>query len=343
MDSHYHQLCAEERACIMQMTHQGLSLRQIAAVLRRAPSSISREIRRNTIAVATVPYDAAAAGRQARQRLRQPRRPRKLQPHSAVFIVVADLLRQGWSPQQIQGRLRERYPDDSDYHVSHETIYAAIYATPRGELRKDLIRCLRQGHDGRRKRSQGEDRCGRLPDMVSIHERPPEVEGRLIPGHWEADLIKGAGNRSAVATLVERTSRLVMLARMPDASAASALEALPAMLNRIPEPSLRQTLTYDQGREMSRHKELTARTGVRVYFADPHSPWQRGSNENANGLIREYLPKGTDLSVHSQEELDAIAHRLNTRPRAVLGFKMPIEVFAEHLDAVIESLHAVKH
>lgn len=221
--------------------------------------------------------------------------------------------------------------------------YATLYATPRGELRKDLIRCLRQGHDGRRKRSQGEDRRGRLPDMVSIHERPPEVEGRLVPGHWEADLIKGAGNRSAVATLVERTSRLVMLAKMPDASAASALEALTAMLNRIPEPSLRQTLTYDQGREMSRHKELTERTGVRVYFADPHSPWQRGSNENANGLIREYLPKGTDLSVHSQEELDAIAHRLNTRPRAVLGFKMPIEVFAEHLDAVIESRHAVKH
>lgn len=291
MDSHYHQLCAEERACIMQMTHQGLSLRHIAAVLRRAPSSISREIRRNTIAVATVPYDAAAAGRQARQRLRQPRRPRKLQTHSAVFIVVTDLLRQGWSPQQIQGRLRERYPDDPNYHVSHETIYATIYATPRGELRKDLIRCLRQGHDGRRKRSQGEDRRGRLPDMVSIHERPPEVEGRLVPGHWEADLIKGAGNRSAVATLVERTSRLVMLAKMPDASAASALEALTAMLNRIPEPSLRQTLTYDQGREMSRHKELTERTGVRVYFADPHSPWQHGSNENANGLTMSIGPR----------------------------------------------------
>lgn len=196
MASHYHQLCAEERACIMQMTAQRHSLRQIAALLRRAPSSISREIRHHT--TATVAYDAA----------------------------VAELLRQGWSPQQIQGRLRERYPDDPNYHVSHETIYAAIYATPRGELRKELIRCLRQGHDGRRKRSQGEDRRGRLPDMVSIHERPPEVEDRLIPGHWEADLIKGAGNRSAVATLVERSSRLVLLAKMPDASAASALEAL---------------------------------------------------------------------------------------------------------------------
>ena len=169
------------------------------------------------------------------------------------------------------------------------------------------------------------------------------MEGRLVPGYREADLIKGAGNRSAVATLVERTSRLVMLARMPDASAASALEALTAMLNRIPEPSLRQTLTYDQGREMSRQKELTARTGVRVHFADPYSPWQRGSNENANGLICECLPKGTDLLVHGQEELGAIAHRLNTWPRAVLGFRMPIEVFAEHLDAVIESWQAVKH
>lgn len=341
MASHYQQLCAEERACIMQMTAQGQSLRQIARLLRRAPSSISREIRRNGMSAAS--YDAAAAGRQARQRQYLPRRSRKLLPHNAAFLVVAELLRQGWSPQQIQGRLREHYPEDPAYHVSHETIYAAIYAMPRGELRKELIRCLRQGQDGRHKRSQGEDRRGKLPDMVIIHERPPEVEDRLIPGHWEADLIKGAGNRSAVATLVERSSRLVLLAKMPDASAASALEALTQMLSRIPEPALRKTLTYDQGKEMSRHKELTARTGIQVYFADPHSPWQRGSNENANGLIREYLPKGTDLSVHSQEELDAIAHRLNTRPRAVLGFKMPIEVFAEHLDAVIESRQAVKH
>ena len=337
MASHYHQLCAEERACIMQMIAQGHSLRQIARLLRRSPSSISREVQRNATASNT--YDAVAAGRNARLRLYKPRRPRKLLPHNAAFLVVTDLLRQGWSPQQIQGRLRERYPDDPAFHVSHETIYAAIYAMPRGELRKDLIRCLRQGHDGRRKRSQGEDRRGRIPEMVSIHERPPEVEDRLIPGHWEADLIKGAGNRSAVATLVERTSRLVLLAKMPDASAASTLEAL----NRISEPVLRQTLTYDQGKEMSRHKELSERTGIRVYFADPHSPWQRGSNENANGLIREYLPKGTDLSVHSQEELDAIAHRLNTRPRAVLGFKMPLEVFTEHLDAVIESRQAFKH
>lgn len=188
-------------------------------------------------------------------------RLRKLQPHTAAFLVVTELLRQGWSPQQIQGRLRERYPDDPAYNVSHETIYTAIYATPRGELRKELIRCLRQSHDGRRKRSQGEDRRGSLPDMVSIHERPSEVEDRLIHRYWEADLIKGAGNRSAVATLVERSSRLVMLAKMPDASAASALEALTAMLNCIPEPALRQTLTYDQGREMSRHKELTEHTG----------------------------------------------------------------------------------
>jgi IS30 family transposase len=193
------------------------------------------------------------------------------------------------------------------------TIYTAIYAQPRGELRRQLIACLRHGHNTRMSRTRGTDRRGQIPDMVSIHVRPPEIEDRLLPGHWEGDFIKGAGNQSSVGVLVERTSRLVLLAKMEDATAASALAAFSAKLNSIAAP-LRQTFTYDQGNEMSRHQELTAATGVRVYFCDPHSPWQRGTCENTNGLLRQYLPKGTDLSVYTQDELDAIADSLNSRP-----------------------------
>ncbi|MDF1527468.1 MAG: IS30 family transposase, partial [bacterium] len=185
-------------------------------------------------------------------------------------------------------------------------IYTAIYAMPRGELRKDVIGWLRFGHAKRRPRARGEDRRGRIPDMVSIHDRPPEIEERLVPGHWEGDLIKGASNRSAVGTLVERMTLFTVLSRMENATAEAALSGFSHVLNRI-EAQTRLSLTYDQGREMAAHQRLTAATGVKVYFADPHSPWQRGLNENTNGLLRQYLPKGSDLSQHTQEELDAIA------------------------------------
>lgn len=342
MGKHYEQLGAEERAYLMLSLQAGNSQRGIARELRRSASTISRELKRNRSATG-IPYNAASAGTLARQRQKIARRPLKLQANTVLLGVVQHCLKEGWSPQQISGRLKDSFPDEPEGRVSHETIYTTIYAMPRGALRKELISYLRKGHQGRRARSQGMDRRGCLPEMVSIHDRPPEVEDRLIPGHWEADLIKGAGNRSAVATLVERTSRLVVLAKMPDASAASALEAFSMALNRIDEPQLRLTFTYDQGREMSRHRELTERTGIQVYFADPHSPWQRGSNENANGLIREYLPKGTDLSVYSQEQLDEIARRLNTRPRKILNFKMPAEVFRNALQTISESRAAVKH
>jgi IS30 family transposase len=179
-------------------------------------------------------------------------------------------------------------------------------------------------------RTRGTDRRGQIPDMVSIHVRPPEIEDRLLPGHWEGDFIKGAGNQSSVGVLVERTSRLVLLAKMEDATAASALAGFSAKLNSIPEP-LRQSFTYDQGKELTRHQELAAATGVSVYFCDPHSPWQRGTCENTNGLLRQYLPKGTDLSVYTQDELDAIADSLNSRPRATHAFHSPFEVFAATL------------
>ena len=215
-------------------------------------------------------------------------------------------------------------------HVSHETIYTAIYAQPRGELRRQLIACLRHGHSTRLSRKRGTDRRGQIPDMVSIHVRPPEVDDRVMPGHWEGDFIKGAGNQSSVGVLVERTSRLVLLAKMEDATAASALAGFTAKLNSIAAP-LRQSFTYDQGKEMTRHQELSAATGVRVYFCDPHSPWQRGTCENTNGLLRQYLPKGTDLSIYSQDELDAIADSLNSRPRATHAFHSPFEVFERML------------
>lgn len=325
----------------MLMRQAGHSLTAIAHQLRRSTSTLSRELKRNNVAL-NQPYDAASAGRLARTKQCAPRKTNKLAACSHLFGIVSSLIKRGWSPQQISGRLRDKFPTRVEMHVSHETIYTALYAMPRGELRKELIRCLRQGHDGRRSRGQGEDRRGKLPNMLSIHERPPEADSRLVPGHWEADLIKGAGNKSAIVTLVERTTRFVILAKMPNATAEATLDALTMALNRIDAP-LRQTLTYDQGREMSRHAELTERTGMAVYFADPHSPWQRGSNENMNGLIRQYLPKGTDLSVHSQEYLDAIAHSLNTRPRAVLNFKMPIEVYATITAALSESTSETKH
>jgi IS30 family transposase len=224
------------------------------------------------------------------------------------------------------------WPDEPDMQVSHETIYTAIYAHASGELRRQLISCLRQGKSTRRARSAGQDRRGQIPEMVSIHVRPPEVEDRVMPGHWEGDLIRGAENKSAVGVLVERSTRLVLLAKMADATAESALRAFSAKLNSIAEP-MRQTLTYDQGREMAKHQELTRRTGVKVYFCDPHSPWQRGTCENTNGLLRQYLPKGTDLSVFSQDELDAIADEMNNRPRATHDWDSPIRVFAAILNA----------
>ena len=222
--------------------------------------------------------------------------------------------------------------------MSHETIYTAIYAQPRGELRRQLIACLRHDHSTRMPRSRGNDRRGRIPDMVSIHVRPPEVNDRVMPGHWEGDFIKGAGNKSSVGVLVERSTRLVLLAKMADATAASALAGFCAKLNSIAAP-MRHSLTYDQGKEMTQHGDLTTQTGVTVYFCDPHSPWQRGTCENTNGLLRQYLPKGIDLNVYSQDELDTIADSLNNRPRATHGFNTPLAVFSQML-AIAQQLSA---
>lgn len=339
MGTHYQHLSAEERATIMIMLQQGCSARSIARTLQRSPSTITREIRRALdwpqraafVPAGSSTYDARAAGARAHVMRLKRRRSRKLSEDGVLFGVVHHFLLEGWSPSQIAGTLKRMWPDDPDRRVSHETIYNCIYAMPRGELRKELIACLRRAQAKRMPRSRGQDRRGQLPEAVSIHLRPPEANERAFPGHWEGDLLKGAANRSAVGVLVERSSRLVMLAKLKDATAASALEGFTAKLRSIAEP-MRKTLTYDRGKEMARHPELTEATGIRVYFCDPRSPWQRGSCENINGLLRQYLPKGTDLSVYSQDELDAIADRLNNRPRAIHGFYPPIVVYQAMLD-----------
>jgi transposase, IS30 family len=328
MGACYEHLSYVDRLAIDEGCRARLSLRAIARKLGRAPSTVSRELKR--MGPYWREYVPAHSLFQALDRRRESRQgARKLHPDSPLFEHVASSLRTGWSPLQIAGRLAAMEPATRPGTVCHETIYTALYALPYGELRKELLSHLRQGRQKRRPRSRGTDRRkGFVTDDIRIAERPEEIEGRVVPGHWEGDLIKGAANRSAVGTLVERTSRLVVLTRMDGLDAETTRCAFERGFENVPEP-MRKTLTYDRGTEMARHATLTANTGIKVYFADPYSPWQRGSNENANGLIRQYLPKGTDLSGYTQDDLNIIAERLNNRPRKVLGFMTPNEVFAK--------------
>lgn len=341
MGTRYEHLGPEERGAIMAMVQGGHSGRSIAMALCRAQSTIARELRRNgykppagcgPIGRPRIAggYDATRANARARRLRRMPRTPRKLRQGGALWTRVVALLAAGWSPEQAARTLRHAHPVDPAWHVSHETIYTALYAMPRGELRRQHVALLRQGRGARRPRSRGTDRRGTLPDLPGIHLRPPEANERLLPGHWEGDLIRGAHNRSAIGVLVCRHSLFVMLAKVEDATAAGVLEGFQRTFAPLP-PQLRKTLTYDQGKEMALHRMLAEGTGLSIYFADPHSPWQRGICENTNGLLRQYLPKGTDLSIHSQRDLDRIAMRLNMRPRKTLGWRMPAEVFLSRL------------
>jgi len=296
----------------MTMRDDRCSIRSIAKRLCRSSSTISRELKRTSGAGV---YDANLAHAQCQARRVLPRRIPKLHTGGALFQVVRHQPKLLWSPQQIARKLRRLWPDNPEKSVSHETIYNAIYLHPRGELKRELIACLRHHHQARKPRSRGTDRRGQIPDMKSIHIRPLEVEDRLIPGHWEGDLIKGAGNRSSVGTLVERTTGFVVLAKMDNATTKAVVDSFSAVLNR----------------EMHGHEILAERTGVQVYFADPHSPWQRDSNENTNGLLRQSIPKDSDLSIYSQDELDAIALSLNTRPRARLNYESPLAVYTQHI------------
>ncbi len=317
-------MSAKERETLSLGLARGHSLRTMALVLGRAPSTVSRELARNA---RRAPYRACTAHILASARARQPRRSRKLLD-PWLWQYVQTHLAEGYSPEQIAGRLRREYPDDMQKHLSAETIYVGLYVLPRGALRSQLLAALRQARKARRPRARETDRRGQIPNMTPIAERPAEVATRTVPGHWEGDLIKGARNGSAVDTLVERTTRLVILARMTRTDARSAREGFTKKLRHVPT-LLRQTLTYDQGKEMAEHERLAERLAIRIFFADPYSPWQRGTNENTNGLLRQYLPKGTDLSGYTQRALNAIAHRLNTRPRKCLNFATPLEVYAQ--------------
>lgn len=326
MGQHYHHFSALERNVLQHQLNLGSSQAQIALTLGRSRSTVSRELRRNCVAASPssgsgLDYDAGIACEASLARRR--RGLVRLASGSRLRVAVFKQIRLGWSPQQISGRLKLM---DHPQTVSHETIYQAIYVLPKGDLRRDLIGLLRQGRKLRRPRSQGKDRRGALPDMVSVHERPATVLTRQLPGDWEGDLIKGAGNASAIGTLAERKTRYVILTKMKDATADTALSSFSRGLSKVPK-TMRVSMTYDQGKEMARHAELADKLNIKVYFCDPHSPWQRPTNENTNGLIRQYLPKGIDLSIYSQKDLDKIADSLNNRPRKVLGFRTPLEAY----------------
>jgi IS30 family transposase len=327
-------LYVQERETISRELSRGHSARSIGKLLGRHHSTIAREIERNGGAAN---YRALAA--QERYDLCKARpKERKLVASARLHDAVNEGLEQKWSPEQISTRLEKDHPDDLEMRVSHEAIYQTLYLQARGELRTELKLALRQGRARRVPRSRAALSRGKIPNMVNISERPVEADDRAVPGFWEGDLIIGKGCKSQIATLVERTSRFTMLVKIPYDRCAERVAALLARkMETLPE-IMRNSLTWDQGKEMARHAEFTVRTGLPVYFCDPHSPWQRGSNENTNGLLRQYFPKGTDLSLHTQEELDRVAAELNGRPRETLNWQKPIEVFgkltAEHCVAM---------
>ena len=321
----------EEIACLHAA---GLSARAIAARLGRVPSTITRELARNTGPRGV--YRASTAQQRADENARAGgrARPAKLAVNLRLRREVQTRLESHHSPAQIARRLRADYPDDPEMWVSHETIYQSLYVQGRGGLRRELASCLRTGRALRRPRRQAQQRrsrtgrdAPRIKNMVLISERPPEVADRAVPGHWEGDLIIGKDPKSAIGTLVERTTRYVLLLHLPRGHGAEQVaEAMIAKMADLPDQLLR-TLTWDQGTEMANHAQIADATGLDIYFCDPHSPWQRGSNENANGLLRQYFPKGIDLSTYSQAKLNAVARRLNERPRKTLDYETPAERF----------------
>jgi IS30 family transposase len=317
-------LSAADREEISRGLAREQSLREMAAALGRAPSTISREIRRHGGATK---YRAATADAEAWRRARRPKLCR-LAELPRLRRLVETKLHADWSPQQIAGWLMATFPDDPTLHISHEAIYRTLYVQTRGALKRELVAHLRKsrGYRQSRKAAQAPDLRGQIVDPIPISARPPEAADRAVPGHWEGDLLAGT-KWSNIATLVERHSRYVMLVRLPDRNAPTVARALARRIQRLPA-SLKQSLTWDRGKEMAQHKAFRVATDVRVYFCDPRSPWQRGSNENTNGLLRQYFPKEEDVSHFTQRQLDAIALKLNTRPRQTLGWKTPAQALA---------------
>ncbi len=316
-------LTLAEREEISRGVVAGQSLRCIAASLGRSPSTVSREINRNG---GRGCYRASVADQGAWERARRPKTC-KLVENRALARIVASKLQLAWSPDQIAGWLKRTYPIDENYQVSHETIYRSLFIQARGALKKELLGHLRRTRGMRRSRHHTQKTAdhGRITDTVSISERPAAVEDRAVPGHWEGDLLCGSNN-SQIATLVERNTRYVMLAKVDSKDSETVINALIKHAHKLPG-ELYKSLTWDRGSEMAEHKRFTLATDIKVYFCDPHNPWQRGSNENTNGLLRQYFPKGTDLSAHSQANLNAVARQLNERPRKTLDYETPAERF----------------
>jgi transposase, IS30 family len=323
-------LSAAEREEIAVGLARELSLREIARRLGRSPSTVSREVARNSVRGV---YRGHLAQREAQARARRPR-PAKLAVNDELREWVQGKLEKNWSPEEISHRLELEFPDRAEMRVSHETIYQSLYVQGRGALRRELAAHLRTGRALRRpRRAETAGGQGKLTGMVNISGRPAEAGDRAVPGHWEGDQIAGKAGKSQIGTLVERSTRFTMLVAMPGGKNAEAFaDAVIPVIAALPD-ALRRSLTWDQGKEMARHERIAVAADCKVYFCDPHSPWQRPSNENTNGLLRQYFPKGTDLSVHSPARLAGVADELNGRPRKVLGWKTPAEAMAQFLDS----------
>jgi len=327
MKKRYHRLTLAEREEISRGLWAGENFSKIAERIGFDPSAISREVRKN-VKRKRRSYSAVNAQRKADENNKKKGRKKKLNKNETLFEYVYEKLRQEWSPEEIAKRLLIDYPKDNNMRISHEAIYQHLYCLPRGELKKELMKGLRQNRKRRLSRQARHYRRQRIPDIISISERPEEAKDRIVPGHWEGDLIMGKNRNSALGSLVERTTRLTLLAPLKAKDAFSVRKAFVKSFKRIPK-QLVKTLTYDRGSEMSEHKLFDKETKIKVYFADPHSPWQRGTNENTNGLIRQYFPKGTDFNNVSLAAIREAERRLNSRPRKVLSFYTPSERFYE--------------
>jgi len=329
----YTRLSDLEREEISRMLSQKCSLRTIAKILHRNVSTVSREIKAGSCNRYT--YRAFKAQKRAKRNLSKRKTGKhKLNNHSELWKYIRKKLKKRWSPKQIAEELKKDYPVDMTMRISPEAIYTYIYVLPRGSLKKELISCLRRNHKRRHKQSRGVKCERKIEDMLSIEERPKEVEDRIIPGHWEGDLIIGKNNRSALGTLVERTTRTTILIPVKSKEAEVVARAFAKEAKKLPK-QMKLSMTYDQGREMAKHKLFTNITGIKVYFAHPRSPWERGTNENTNGLIRQFFPKGTDFNKVSRYEVKKVQDLLNGRPRQSLNFKKPYEVFNELINNAV--------
>ena len=327
-------LSLRERESISKYLSQGLSCNEVGKLIGRSGSTVSRDLRVNKMDKKT--YWAMDADFHSDCRKEIPKRPKNIESHARLKKYIQTHIQLDWSPEQIANSLKKAYPLDMSMRASHETIYTYLYCLPRGTLKKELVSHLRRKRKERQRRGSMHKMRRVIPDMVSIAERPAHVLDRIIPGHWEGDLIVGKGHKSAIGTLVERTTRTTILVPLESKEALSVCTAFEKEIKRLPR-QMKQSMTYDRGMEMFEHKLFTAKTKMKVYFADPYSPWQRGTNENTNGLVRQYFPKGTDLSLISRKEIKRVQRLLNGRPRKVLGYQTPFESFNSLITGALAS------